>query len=846
MQLLTWHGTLLCLRDGPVPVHLPIPLCDPAPAAVEIDLDEPNAILGAVKIRPAPHGQGSITIAQDAKFYCAEPMDAVPKFDRDAANLWETFLPLSARDVADLQHVLRNSWIVTRSRAVIRRSAIRLEEGFRLRLGDLPALDLGACLPLSLPGAASPPERLHIRSGTETLELVCAGPRGSALLKTAAWPVRARRMAETMAVAAHRHLRGREPEQHEFERDVDLLLDAQGAESLGDLLDRLRPPPGLAGSTLPQAALAAAQAAGAPCPVISLGTSCIVSCTLRSMGIDQNPMPFDWLGSTPGMVRHCIETDFAMLLDKTQYRSLTGNPGFRQPHEGCVHEFYAREFGIQRVFNHNDPTRAADYRYTETCVDRFRDLLASDDRKIFIQIREHTQAAQADFLATAALLDARTHGAVFIQFAVAAPDRTRAMPLLSAIARRGPHILYHLHPVSQMGGEWFEGQTDRDFLAWIIGTHLRHPPSLRALVAADRKALQAAADLFDRERPDAAQAHAPGGLTLTEYANFCLHVFLGKCGMARRIGFGLYDARAHDWHLTLETSLVEISRGHARLFFDSGQTDLWGAMHRSLGLVYLLDLLLTGEPVPDRTFLAEFGDRGYRADSVQFCSTLPDALLIPDPDFFAAGGYQDLRREMAARTQNWHERRTVVFWRGATTGVRRHAPPPDGEDDDFTWLPRLDLCRRARRSPRAAQYDVGIVDIVQIEEPHLVARIEASGLMRPALPRVTLIAHKAVLVIDGNSNDWSALFCALLSGACVLKVDSPSGFRQWYYDDLKPWIHFVPVRADLADLDDIVDWVMTHDEDACAIGTAGRAFAEALTFESVMEDATERLRRWLE
>jgi|GEM_PF-1062257 len=845
MQLLTWHGTLLCLRDSPVPVHLALPLADPAPAALEIDMDAPHLMLGAVTVRPAPHGHGSITLSRDARFLCAEPNDPVPKFDRTAASLWETFLPLTAQQVADLQHLLRNSWIVSQSRTVIRRSTISLEDGFTLRIGGLACLDLGECLPLSEPGAASPPERLRIRAGSETLELVCAGPRGSALLKPSAWPVRARRMAETMAVAAYRHLRGREPEQHEFERDVRFLLEGKGAESLEDLFERLGRAPGLAGSTLPGSALGAVQTAGAPCPVVSLGTTCIVACTLRSMGLEQAPMPFDWLGSTPAMVRHCIETDFAMLLDRSQYRSLTGKPGFRQPQDGCAHEFYAREFGIERVFNHNDPTRPADYRYTETCVDRFRDLLAGEGRKIFVQVREHTEAARADFLATAALIDARTQGALFIQFAVAAPDRTRAMPLMTAIARQGPHILYHLYPISQMAGEWFEGQTDRDFLAWTIATHLRHPPSLRAQVAADRGALQKAADIFGRERPSPEQAHAPGGLTLIGYANYCLHAFLAMSGMARRIGFGLYDARAQGQHLTLETGLVEISGGQARLLFDPGQNDFWGIMHRSLGLVYLLDLLLSGEPVPDRRFLTEFGDRGYRTDSVQFCSTFADAMLIPDSDFFITGGYHDLRREMASRREAWHERRPVAFWRGATTGGRRHAPPPDGEEDDFTWLPRLDLCHRARRSARAAQYDVGIVDIVQVEEPNLVARIEASGVMGPRLPRSAFLGNKAVLVIDGNSNAWSALFCALLSGACVLKVESRLGFRQWYSGDLKPWIHFVPVREDLGDLDDIVEWVLSHDADACAIGTAGRAFAEAMTFEVAMEDAAGRLRRWL-
>jgi hypothetical protein len=89
------------------------------------------------------------------------------------------------------------------------------------------------------------------------------------------------------------------------------------------------------------------------------------------------------------------------------------------------------------------------------------------------------------------------------------------------------------------------------------------------------------------------------------------------------------------------------------------------------------------------------------------------------------------------------------------------------------------------------------------------------------------------------------MFCGLLSGACVLLVDSWYGHRQWYYDRLLAWHHYVPVRADLRDLDRVVTWVLTNDDDARAIGEAGRAFAEALTFEAAVEESVGRLGDWV-
>lgn len=62
--------------------------------------------------------------------------------------------------------------------------------------------------------------------------------------------------------------------------------------------------------------------------------------------------------------------------------------------------------------------------------------------------------------------------------------------------------------------------------------------------------------------------------------------------------------------------------------------------------------------------------------------------------------------------------------------------------------------------------------------------------------------RRFALDVDGNTNAWANLFQRLLLGCCVIKVASPFGYRQWYYDDLVPWVHYVPVRADMADLVD--------------------------------------------
>ena len=81
----------------------------------------------------------------------------------------------------------------------------------------------------------------------------------------------------------------------------------------------------------------------------------------------------------------------------------------------------------------------------------------------------------------------------------------------------------------------------------------------------------------------------------------------------------------------------------------------------------------------------------------------------------------------------------------------------------------------------------------------------------------------------------------LLLGCCVLKIQSEHGFRQWYYERLTPWQHYVPVRADMSDLIEKIGWCRSHDGECAEIAGAGQAFAHAMTVEGEISEAVRRL-----
>jgi hypothetical protein len=238
---------------------------------------------------------------------------------------------------------------------------------------------------------------------------------------------------------------------------------------------------------------------------------------------------------------------------------------------------------------------------------------------------------------------------------------------------------------------------------------------------------------------------------------------------------------------------------------------------------------------------------GSSWDSAAFSSNHPDACLIPDPTYFFALGFADFDTLVSTQAPAWEDRIAKVFWRGSTTGVKRYWPPE--HDADYAWLPRLELCARARTSSLGRQLDIGISQLVQISPntEKVEACVARLGLSAPAVPRLRFADFKAVVDIDGNSDSWArGLYCSLLTRSCVIKIESEQLFRSWYYDRLKAWEHYVPVRSDLSDFEDGVRWILEHDDQARQIGLAGYELAKSLEFLAEMDRSVDRLAKWMQ
>ena len=153
-------------------------------------------------------------------------------------------------------------------------------------------------------------------------------------------------------------------------------------------------------------------------------------------------------------------------------------------------------------------------------------------------------------------------------------------------------------------------------------------------------------------------------------------------------------------------------------------------------------------------------------------------------------------------------------------------------------LPRYQLCAISQKRGLHGIADAKLTNIVQTTNPDEAAEVRAfvdqEGLLAKPVRQIDFLPYRFQVDIDGNSNSWSFLL-KLLMGSCVLKVTSR--WRQWYYDDLRPWEHYVPVQEDLSDFEEKVNWCLDNDDNAREIGANGLKFASGIVFGTQMQKA---------
>nr|XP_061799283.1 protein O-glucosyltransferase 2-like [Nerophis lumbriciformis] len=146
----------------------------------------------------------------------------------------------------------------------------------------------------------------------------------------------------------------------------------------------------------------------------------------------------------------------------------------------------------------------------------------------------------------------------------------------------------------------------------------------------------------------------------------------------------------------------------------------------------------------------------------------------------------------------WAKKNATAFWRGRDSRQER-----------------LELVKLSRAHPH--MIDAAFTNFFFFKHDE--------SLFGPLVKHVSFFdffKYKYQINIDGTVAAYRLPY--LLAGdSVVFKQDS--GYYEHFYNELAPWEHYIPIRADLRDLLDKIQWARDHDEEAKKIALAGQQFA---------------------
>jgi hypothetical protein len=140
--------------------------------------------------------------------------------------------------------------------------------------------------------------------------------------------------------------------------------------------------------------------------IIPLGYRCCSSHIIKVLNLKKESYPFDWTISKLSTIKDCILNDFKEFLkienyvkkDMNTYNIIDSKKELlRSNQEALINTYYNNINEITNDFNiydlklaliHHDIFKTEDYEYYKRCINRFKNLLKSDDKKLYLYINQ--------------------------------------------------------------------------------------------------------------------------------------------------------------------------------------------------------------------------------------------------------------------------------------------------------------------------------------------------------------------------------------------------------------------------------------------------------------------------
>lgn len=178
-------------------------------------------------------------------------------------------------------------------------------------------------------------------------------------------------------------------------------------------------------------------------------------------------------------------------------------------------------------------------------------------------------------------------------------------------------------------------------------------------------------------------------------------------------------------------------------------------------------------------------------------------LYVPLSDSIFEHGLNNLMSKYAK--PDWHNRKSILFWRGGASNYERPDPIRFRVTKSLLNHPNADVKMISWNDPRTEHY---------IPKYFFAERAD--------IPKQ--LQYKYLLIVDGAliSSNYQWVFG---SGSVPVMLIHPDN-EFWFKKFLVPMKHYVPIAYDLSDIEERLNWLVTHDKEAEEIAKNAFLFSE--------------------
>lgn len=221
-----------------------------------------------------------------------------------------------------------------------------------------------------------------------------------------------------------------------------------------------------------------------------------------------------------------------------------------------------------------------------------------------------------------------------------------------------------------------------------------------------------------------------------------------------------------------------------------------------------------------------FGDNTDRLDRPTLVKTRrigdPNGILLP----LNRARHWDYTAELATADIPFAKKKMAVVWRGTTTGKSK-----DGFK--FGEQPRTRLVRTWKG--KRPDINVCYSAVTQGKDK------QCAGLVGKPMTMKQQLGYALVVAVEGN--DVASNLKWILASNSV-PVMPPPRFESWLLESqLAPFVHYLPVRPDFADLAAALEWAKAHPAECAAMAKEGQKFVKSRGLSPRLERAI--IRRFL-